>query len=558
VKEDQYDQANDEYNNYVYEKALKIYDTSQYEPINNPIEEVKKVENEDDEDDEDDNDDNADNVDIDKDLSQESDDLEYLSKDNIPADRNLQIYNKIYNRDSANDPNTKNEKKKSKKAKKTKINILDEAISKKVFPLNVKGILKSTDSIVNIPGIPKMYFKNKNIFKDYHVVKDLYDINLLFYDFKKNVLSETVEKGNRFQMEKNYLEMNKNFPDVNSFLKKPMPKRQFTLNMIEKEKLTNDDDDDSLNDEEHNFIKQIKYALNKEENQPTITMWKVVSLLICCLILGFVVVFFIFLILTLDEVQLNLQNFKNSFLIHRNIVISYFYVMEKVLINNHDYIRYYGHSETEKYKQNITDILSLKYEENYKMKKDLEVSNSNLNQSFYDTLFVDRINNYIVFHDSIKTVKDPINTTILKMISLLYKIIALPQDESNFDNKVIFKYMINGQNTFYEKLWVVHELYKKQISLDIDNAIFKNVILVSLSLVIAIIGYFLSIISFLKVVEKKESYIEIFFDINDKIIKESMRRCEKFIKFINVSVINLILFYYNFSLKNKKMKKNQV
>ena len=111
----------------------------------------------------------------------------------------------------------------------------------------------------------KSQLSSNNLSKDYHVVEGLYDIQFLFYDFKQNIISEINEKGNRYQMEKNYLDMNKHFNNTDVFtnFKRNIAKKiNLDLNLLSKEKsvlIEDEEDIEFVNDKEINFIKHLCY-----------------------------------------------------------------------------------------------------------------------------------------------------------------------------------------------------------------------------------------------------------------------------------------------------------
>ena len=97
-------------------------------------------------------------------------------------------------------------------------------------------------------------------------------------------------------------------------------------------------------------------------------------------------------------------------LIHKNLVVSYYYVNEGVLINlanstnknEFKYYNYYGSWNITNYQQDIFNNLDKIYTQNYDMKKSLELSNSKLDLSFYKKVFIDKINTYLIQNNIIK------------------------------------------------------------------------------------------------------------------------------------------------------------
>lgn len=354
------------------------------------------------------------------------------------------------------------------------------------------------------------FINNDNYYK-----VDLKNVKLLIYDHKKHNLAEATDDYRVYQVEARKFESysRKNLKLSNNDKKQTEEKENKNENIEIAEE----------NSKEGVLISQIELALKKEDKLATVIRLKWTSFFIFASILGIFSAFiFILLSYTNNALQgISIIDYSRS--LFQNLTLASTVIRELVLLNNplytnicrplDIYIRTLFRTLVNLYNQNFEIIMNLSLLSSLSTFKTDILKIKSLN----DDLSVDTSN--IIFSAGLSE----INTAVFHIANMkLTDIIST--------NKDVF-FTTNNINTG------VYSLNDKNINFSINNlkTIISNCQLNLLYIMLAFLGflvlcYFLFSKVYSDVKIKKESYLEIFFEINSNVISNSMEKCEIFLK----------------------------
>ena len=365
-----------------------------------------------------------------------------------------------------------------------------------------------------------MTLKKKSSDEYYHV--NMSAIKLLIYDTSKEALVE-IDDGNKISQ----MEMKKNHDHKKKdeeFLTNK-PKKSSTSEKVD----DSEEELEDLNMKEGILIKQIEYALSKEENQPTITFMKYISFFIFLLIITSTGVFLAFFLISNDILTENKNLIYNSFTLIYNTIFGIYHSRELILLNNPKYTNLYQ-IRTE-YIKNNTDILLDLFSKSHDLLTSVITTNLPISTDNYNSLYNTNISTYILEDDlQIKPIKLKLSSSIIETNTALYHIAHQDVSEIIPTSKDVFFFMYNSINNIYNMLFKQTEIFIQEINLNLENykLVFLYIFLVIVG--ICIISYFLISYAYMAVGKRKESYLEVFFEIGEGVIRNSIEKCEKFTK----------------------------
>ena len=372
-------------------------------------------------------------------------------------------------------------------------------------------------------------------------------LSFLMYDFNSKKLVQVLEPtpyNCNNQLEKKMSEIDEYYINGqnnkrNSPRKDYRPKDKALHNNYSNQSNDKQDDDVDVqdSDEFHQFIKQIKYAMNREENQPAITNWKIIMGFIWIFSLFFIVTNFTLMVTAIDIIKLNLTLFEDSLKIQTNFVIGNYYIRELTLLNIPEYKDYYGNAYKDVYYKNLTNDLDILYNNTKTMDKIIGKYDIGLSAENNYTLFGEKKPLFIIQSDFIQRVETTLKASRLEVSTSMYKVASMNQNQVSLSNNFVFLFIYNTLNDFFSNNWINSYVYQNELKTQINDSLTINIVVLSFSIVVFLAGYSLSIITYTKVMEKKESYISVFFEIDNSIIFDNLKKCEKFLKYISVSVV---------------------
>jgi len=423
-----------------------------------------------------------------------------------------------------------------------KVFIKDEAIKKiKKDPTIKESEEESSDSqsyseysysqsqsIGNSEGDKELGGNNpKKKIDDYYMV-NMAPIKFLIYDFKKETLVEIIGNNKISQVE---LKRNEDYK-----------KKEIDENLKDKDKKVeggNGEKNGHLETQEENdldvfgkegiLIKQIDYALSKEENQPTITRMKWISVIIFIIFIALASVFLGMFLSTLGNIQENIKLIYNSYTLITNTVYSLFHTRELVLLNNPKYVNIY--QDRSKYILNNTNTLLDLFAVSHELLTNIITTSLPISTDNDNILNNSTITTFILEDDlNIKGIQLTLTSSFIETNTALYHIAHQQISDIFATSKDVYFFMYNSINSIYLSLFIHAGVFLSELGININSYQFLFLYIFVSAVGFAFISYFFLSFAYLAVGKRKESYLEVFFEIGDNVIQNSLEKCENFQK----------------------------
>lgn len=369
-----------------------------------------------------------------------------------------------------------------------------------------------------------------NAYDDYYFV-NMRPIKFLVYDFKSDKLVEISDEFRQSQVE---FKKHENFSKPNTRLVRKQTKRKKKEKKNEEKK----EKEDQINNE-YILMKQLEYALSKQETQPEITRLRIVSSINFFIIIAMIIIFFSFMIVSQNNLKDNLNLISNSFSLIINSISGVYYSRELILLNNPSYTNFI--SERTGYIKNITDNLQNLFSNSSDLYNNILIKEISVNDELgsnvqansttdvFSLSYEDNIN-IRVMQDNMqyKQIESTLDSAFNEANTAQYHIAITDISEISPKNKDAYFYIFNTMNSILQKFYQRGFIYVEYVQNKIDDSINKFLYVLAASFVVSI-GAFISIYySFLAVILRKQSYLEVFFEIGEDVIKKSIENCESF------------------------------
>ena len=419
--------------------------------------------------------------------------------------------------------------------------------SKKSIP---KKEIEKTSKKVNI---------KEDIYKEYYRVSGLNKIKFMIFDFEQEMVVEkdNQKKENKSEVENiiiNYklklptvMDKDGNDPSVkvNKFLLK------YSNKDIPKEKLIRVNSSSQIQNEQKlkkqkESCKKLQTELNKRDKERSIVLYSILCFFLNLILIGMAGFSLYFILSKLYKFRQNISLIVYASLLryYTNLGIYHtrMYTLTKINITmagEHIYPTglYYNNTEiiknkteyVEKLKKNLDDDFfsgSEYLEKMIGMNIELEKHNEEklYNISFYNTLLC---NNY-----TFRNVSSSYMVGISEIYSHFYYLIANIEDVE-YDSPEVLNFILNAINNAGIVLNDIIDVFINEISQKKKEHITQSYILISVFLILIIIMFFLIKINYSLILEKRDSYISTFYQINLSFINISMKKCEKFLNRLN-------------------------
>ena len=468
------------------------------------------------------------------------------------------------NSSSSSYKETEKDEEKNSKDYRNKEQVLKEAVDRKGTIKEVKDTLNEAESqnIQKNKFIQYKYSLNKgtntqnNNDIDYYKVK-FNKIRYFQYDFFKGMVVEDKQYEKVSKMEKSLADskkgtfnldklhtyfMNNKEVDYGHSLHKADSKMKTHARHDSKKKeskiIFDEDKKNSLNDNEEEFKRKIKEALNKEDKQKSIEVFFIISLIIFIFIILLGVLFNYNIISEVKGDKENVVLICYSAMLRINFNAVSYFLRELTLINfimpnvsnNVNYTQYpvfrndrigYHHFM----KNKIRNIYIQNNELLYLLSSyDLELSENASKYLNNEEIILQVVTENL----SIYTINTSFTISLIELNAALYNL-AIHNSSIEESNTDVFIFINNYQNKVGIRV-------RNQIGLFItelmENTKWKKsafIITMAIYFVIIIIFFFILFFTYKIIIKKKSSYIEGFYEIKLPFIRESLKNCEQFI-----------------------------
>ena len=393
---------------------------------------------------------------------------------------------------------------------------------------------------------------NQNVNNDYYKVK--FDkIRYFYYDFFKEMVVEDKHYEKISKVEKTLQDSKKgpiNLDKLHAYFLHGKDLEHKIDNKLKVQKLEGRHDSkkknsnnifhkkSSLADNEDEFKKKIKEALNKEDKQKSIEVFFIISILIFIILIVLGVLFNYNIILDIKEDKENVVLICYSAMLRTIYNGVSYYLREFTLVNflmpnktnNIKYNQYpvYKGNRT-RYLQFMREKLRSFYMQTNDMlylltSFDIKLSDESTDILINNALIISTVNDNLTLYN--------INTTfmisLIELNSVLYNLaisnVFIQQKISD-----IYIFIHNYQNEVGRGIRNQIDIFIKELKEHLNKKKIKFVIQMVIVFVFLIIFFIVLFICYKIIIKKKSSYIEGFYEIKLPFIRESLKNCEQFI-----------------------------
>ena len=440
--------------------------------------------------------------------------------------------------------------------------------------LNKNAKIKETNGFDNSTELVKSYYKvNLNTMKKVH---------FLIFDFYKEIFVEKKEFEKISKVDNIIMNMKKNklfsfgddekYPNFVFENHNIMKNDEFEKKINEKKK---EESKIRIINEEKILEKKIKYSINSEKDETPIVRIKLHSIIFVIILMILMIIYFTYYKGNYSKILKILELIKNIVKIKYCNRMSVFYVGESTLVlfnaskikggsfdnfpdkkeNKKEYIQLMRDKIKETFLESelcLEEILSTKISFSKNTTKILE-------EKLLDT-------HYMYNNGDIKSLISDIFTTLMQYNGAFYNLAFSPLSlEQNHTD--ILNLLHNSFNDFAIGIDLLISTYTKEIDY-ISKSIYLYFILsLILFLLIYIANYITIIHYYIAGNDKRTSYLEVFYELNENVLKILISNCESLFKKVKQSIDkgedddkseeNLDKKIY-FTFKEKQTKRNSI
>jgi hypothetical protein len=225
----------------------------------------------------------------------------------------------------------------------------------------------------------------------------------------------------------------------------------------------------------------------------------------------------------------NISLIYDSYNLIENTINSVYHVRELILLNNPKYTNIY--QKREDYIQNNTNILLNIFAESHDLLTDVVTTNLPISSSNYDILSNSKMKIYILEENlNLKSIDLTLSASFLETNTALYRVVNQQISGIYPTAKDVFFFMYNSLNSIYDKLFLNANIFIEELTNNINSFKYNFLIIFIAASSFSFAAYFFISYAFVEVNKRKESYLEVFFEVGEGVIKNSLGKCENFSK----------------------------
>ena len=438
--------------------------------------------------------------------------------------------------------------------------------------LNKNAAVKENNEFDNSMEFVKSYYKvNMDIMKKVH---------FLVFDFYKEVFVEKKDFRKLSKVDSVIMDIKKN--KISSFGKdEKYPHFVFENHNIMKgdefDKKKNERKETKLRtmNEEKTLEKKIKYSISNEKDEASIVKIKLYSIAFLLILMILMIIYYTFYIRNYSSIKKILALIKNVVKLKYCNRMAVFYVGESTLLNfNANKIKGGVFSNFPDKKENKNKYIQLmrdKIKETF-LESELcfeeilstkisfsKDTNKFLQEKLYETY-------YIYNNGKIESLISDIFTTLMQYNGAFYNLAfsPLPLEQNHTD---ILNFLHNSFNNYAVGINTLISTYSKEIDYISKSTYLFLIMSLVIFLLIYIINYIIIIHYYIAGNNKRTSYLEVFYELNEHVLKILISNCESLFKKVKQSEAkgdsdesseeNLDKKIY-FAFKEKQTKRNSL
>ena len=360
----------------------------------------------------------------------------------------------------------------------------------------------------------------KNIDDDYYHV-NFSKIKFKIYDFKLlSCVDKNFEKISKVQKT---IEIELNGPT-----QEEKQTQEAAVNIYQKIRTPEETEQENKAKKE-SLLKQIEDSLLKEESQPAIIKLKIISVFIFALIIGYGVTYLVIILSSFNQLYEKYNYIKQTFRIYKGCVHGVELIRELILLSFDEYTGFYR--DKDEYRQNYTNMVYKLYFENSDYIDVLTKKSSELNAENYQIVFGTILTTYLINKNYVVNIYNlTYISTISKSITCLFEISKLKIEDIYPLNQDIFFYIRNTLNGILSDTEIAQSTYTSQLYNLISEKKRLFISLFVLTSIALLLSFLIIYKAFMIVQKRKDSYLEVFFEINENVIISSLNIVEDFIQ----------------------------
>ena len=283
--------------------------------------------------------------------------------------------------------------------------------------------------------------------------------------------------------------------------------------------------------------KQIEYAIKKQDTQRSVYHIKLISYIIIFCLLIEIISLILFLYYWLNDIDIHLKLIKEANSYFSYIIFSSHAIRELTLLSNENYTNYWGNKTY--YSNFYKNLLSIFYQNLIESSHIVSslisyIESSNFDKIFRNSVeinFLDGLNENLIINGTYSGVQSYFE-------SCLHIITRLDQNSIIPLNMNVYFFLSNSFNVISDYSENEFNIYEKELFDKYKQKLTLMLIMLCFLYIVNILLFILFKNFFVIIIEKRESYIEIFYLINPKLISESLEKCEKFLQKLNIKKSN--------------------
>lgn len=381
-----------------------------------------------------------------------------------------------------------------------------------------KSFLIKQNTIQNDPNYEYSY---------YHV-KSISQIKFSIYDFKKRKMVDVPQIKRESQVEYKKKEQ---LPDLGQ---KRLRRKETNAERSEKFESTNEE---NASEEENSkidavLVKQIEYALRKEEFQPEIMKLKWISFLTYAALIVITAILFSLFISNTNSTRENLKMITDLHQLIANVITGIYFNRELVLYNNEKFTNYLF--EKEYSITNITSQMEELFKNSYTLQQSILTTSTTMNDNRTNLLLEGTTYVYMIEDNLlIKEIELTINTAITQAFTSLYQIKNVPLEGLIPTNSDIFFYLRNSLNPIITSLKDNLNNFMDEYHDKIKTFKNKHIYIIIATCAVLIISGITIKFMYDMIIQRKSSYLEVFFEIDDNVCKKALDKCDNYAKVLH-------------------------
>lgn len=280
-------------------------------------------------------------------------------------------------------------------------------------------------------------------------------------------------------------------------------------------------------EQDEKIIKQIKYALTKNDAKYSILRLRAISFFIFLILIGegiFVFFFFNGVYAKLEEFCLLIQY---SFQMLLNCVYSIYFTRELTLLSMDEYTVTY--QDTDEYLKDTVSLIKELYQNQQSMTDYIITSSIKLSKSAEQQIYEKTYEMYMITDDyGLLSFNITLNAALSQVLGAQFVLSTMSTDDIIPTDTTVYFNFLNSLNGIYNGLLNLADIFEVEMNNKFDNNKIVALVDVVVFLVLGVFFYFIIIKLYVGVVMKKNDYLAVFYEIGLDIIRLALSHCETF------------------------------